>query len=459
LKLLVTGANGYIGRRLIPLLLEQGHEVVALVRSARRFPLCDPRIEVVEGDLLDGELTLSGQVDAAYYLVHSLTKSNFERLEETAARNFNRLADSLGAGQVIYLSGVGSSRSPHMRSRQRVEEVLALGSAPVTVVRAAIIIGAGSASFEILRDLVEKLPVMVAPRWIMSLCQPIAIDDVVFYLSALLGKKEAYGRRFDIGGPHQMTYKEMMLEFAAVRGLHRAIFTVPVLTPHLSSYWLLFVTSTNYQIARNLVESLRGDAVCEESSIDEILPHQCMTYQEAIGRAFHRIEQNCVVSSWTDALHRGRFDCIEVPHEGCYSKRVEVPLTDRKSAIERVWSIGGQRGWYAWDLAWKVRGAIDKLFGGVGLRRGRRDPVDLHPGDALDFWRVLLADKEEGHLLLHAEMRLPGEAWLEFRVGENSLEQTAVYRPRGLWGRIYWWMLVPVHHFLFTSMAKRLIGD
>jgi hypothetical protein len=350
-----------------------------------------------------------------------------------------------------------------MSSRHRVEEILMSSSVPTTVLRAGIIIGAGSASFEILRDLVEKLPLMVAPRWVRSRCQPIAIADVIFYLYAVIRKEQCYNRIFEIGGPEVLTYHQMLMRFAKVRRLKRFIIPVPVLTPRLSSWWLFLVTSTSFPLGRALVDSLTCDAICENNSIQEVFPHRCLPYEEALRRAFVRIEQNVVVSSWKDAVVRSHLkpdlsEYIEVPKHGCLSERIKLPYAKRHVALDTLWAIGGKNGWYYMDWAWKIRGLMDRMCGGIGLRRGRTHATRLRNGDVLDFWRVLLADRENGHLLLFAEMKVPGEAWLEFRVEgdeeEGYVTQTATFRPRGLLGRLYWYALIPAHAFIFHGLCS-----
>ncbi|GAB3818768.1 hypothetical protein GCM10028895_16380 [Pontibacter rugosus] len=304
MKILLTGANGYIGKRILPILVEQ-HEVLCMVRDPRRFNLPDSlkhQVQVVQGDLLQPEALqqLPKDIDAAYYLVHSMgsSKDDFSEAERVGAENFVSYLNSTTAKQIIYLSGISNDKelSKHLTSRLKVEEVLAGAIAKLTVLRAAIIIGSGSASFEIIRDLVDKLPIMVTPKWLKSRCQPIAIRDVLFYLTEVLGRKDCYNRQFEIGGPDVLTYKEMLLQLAKVRRLRRHIITLPVLTPRLSSYWLYFVTSTNYTLAKSLVDSLRNDAVVRDHSIDTLIPHQCVPYEEAVSMAFTKIEQNSVVS-------------------------------------------------------------------------------------------------------------------------------------------------------------------
>lgn len=472
MKILLTGANGYIGRRMLTVLAESGHHVIALVRSPRRIAIpahLESHVTIIKGDLLQLESLgdIPKDVEAAYYLVHSMGQraSGFSTLEGTCAENFNQAVAQTNIKQVIYLSGLAKSSpsSEHMCSRHHVEDVLRQGSAALTVLRAGIIIGSGSASFEIMRDLVEKLPVMVAPKWVHSRCQPIGIVDVLRCLVQVLGQEKYFDQSYDIGGPEVLTYKEMLLRFAKIRGLRRLIITVPVLTPYLSSLWLFFITSTNFSIARALVNSLKIDAICTHKNLDV----KCMDFETAIKRAFAKIEQNSVVSSWKDAMVQSELkpvlaEYIQVPVHGCLSETHTMSASvKREEVLDRLFSIGGENGWYYMNWAWSLRGVIDQLFGGVGLRRGRRDPLDLVNGDALDFWRVLVADRKEGHLLLFAEMLVPGEAWLEWRVSEakgiTSITQTATFRPKGLLGRAYWYSLVPLHAFIFRGICKKIL--
>ncbi|MEJ2004615.1 MAG: SDR family oxidoreductase [Cyclobacteriaceae bacterium] len=481
MKILLTGATGYLGRRLLPVLVNDNHQVVCLVRDRRRFDWEDfskaflENVEVIEGDLSDRE-SLEGipdDIEAAYYLVHSLgsSYSGFEELEQETAKNFADRLSQTSARQIIYMGGIVNDEdlSEHLRSRKKVEDILKSSDVPVTVLRAAIIIGSGSASFEIIRDLVEKLPVMVAPRWHNSKCQPISIRNVTDYLHQVLGNEKTMGQTYDIGGPDVLTYKEMLLEYAKVRKLKRYILTIPVLTPRLSSLWLYFVTTTSYPLARNLVDSMKNDVTVSIGNIDEVVKVDKLCYREALRSAFSRINQKNIVSSWTDAIGNRNIqsnflDFIDVPEYGCLRDQREVSFD--KGEMDRVWnniwSIGGRRGWYFGNWMWRIRGFMDKIVGGVGLRRGRRSPTDLKAGDALDFWRVILADPESKRLLLFAEMKLPGEAWLEFRIksdkNQTRLIQTATFRPLGLWGRIYWYILVPFHGLIFPKMAKSIVN-
>jgi uncharacterized protein YbjT (DUF2867 family) len=477
MKILLTGANGYIGKRLLPVLVEAQHEVVCLVRDPRRFSLPDSlqgRVTVAQGDLLKPDTLqhLPTDLDAAYYLVHSMGagKGGFEEAEQQAATHFVQYLNTTSARQIVYLSGISndSHLSEHLASRRKVEDVLAQAKAALTVLRAAIIIGSGSASFEIIRDLVEKLPVMVTPRWLNSRCQPIAIRDVVFYLTAVLDRADCFGQRFEIGGPDVLTYKQMLLGLAKVRHLKRRIFTLPVLTPRLSSYWLYFVTSTNYGLARSLVESLRNDAVVKDHSIEKIIPHTCLPYESALQLAFTKIEQNLVVSSWKDALVSGSMqldfmDFVQIPEHGVLTDRQYMRF-DRppEEVFQNILHIGGERGWYKTDFLWEIRGLLDKMVGGVGLQRGRRHASDLQAGDTIDFWRVLAVDQKTERLLLYAEMKLPGEAWLQFRICRepdgNYLEQLATFRPDGLAGRLYWYSVLPFHFIIFRGMAHNIIN-
>lgn len=476
MKILLTGANGYIGRRLLPVLVKNGHHVLCLVRDPSRFQVPESfrsSIEVHKVDLLNSSDfdNLPTDIDAAYYLVHSMTgtSKDFSKLETTTAENFSNYINRTTARQVIYLGGISNeeSLSRHLSSRKNVENVLHESSVPVTVLRAGIIVGSGSASFEIIRDLVEKLPVMVAPKWLNTKCQPIAIRNVIDYLVGVLGNSESFGNTYDIGGPDILTYKEMLTQFAEVRGYKRLIITLPVLTPRLSSYWLYFVTSTSFRLARSLVDSMKTEVICQIKGINKIVDTEVLNYRESVSRAFMKIEQNMVISSWKDAMITSSDDTslrefVEVPVHGCFTDRKEVEI-DREvdRVVENIWKIGGENGWYATNWLWRIRGFLDKVVGGVGLRRGRRSPTELNSGDALDFWRVLLASKSDRRLLLFAEMKLPGEAWLEFRIknrdSQPRLVQTATFRPRGVLGRLYWYLMVPFHHIIFRRMARNIV--
>lgn len=469
MKILLTGSTGYIGKRLLTVLLDQGHEVVCCVRDAKRFNpsvVVKDKITVLELDLLEKESLqkIPNDIDGAFYLVHSMSSSKeYKSLEEKCAVNFREAMNATKVQHVMYLSGIVNETdlSEHLSSRKNVEQELEKGNYHLTTLRAGIIIGSGSASFEIIRDLVEKLPIMITPKWLNTKCQPIGIKDVISFLSLSIFNPETYDQNFDIGGPDVLTYKEMLLGFAKERNLKRKIWTVPVMTPKLSSYWLYFVTSTSYKLASSLVDSMKIEVVCRDTKINQILGITPSSYQKALELAFARIKNKDVLSSWKDAyassgLTNNINDFIEVPSFGCFTDSRSREFVDKNQCIQKIWSIGGKTGWYSANWLWKIRGYFDKLVGGVGLRRGRTNPDTIHPGDALDFWRVLYANKEEGRLLLFAEMKLPGEAWLEFKIEGNKLIQTATFRPLGLLGRAYWYAVFPFHGFIFKGMLKNI---
>ena len=470
MKILLTGSTGYIARRLLPVLLENGHEVICCVRDIRRFNTTkfkEYNLKVIEVDFLNKETlnNIPEDIDAGYYLIHSMAtvEGDFEKLEKTSAENFKERIQETKARQVIYLSGIINEKnlSKHLVSRKNVEKILDSGNYALTTLRAGIIVGSGSASFEIIRDLVEKLPVMIAPRWLNTKTQPIAIRNVIEFLSGVLLLPETYNKNYDIGGPEILTYKQMLLRFAKARGLSRRIIVVPVMTPNLSSYWLYFVTSTSYALAKNLVNSMKVEVVCKENNLTSILGITLIDYDKAIKLAFDKIEQNEVISSWKDALtsnilFKGINNYIEVPVFGCFKDTRKIKISDPDKAMNKVFSIGGSTGWYYANWLWGLRGILDKMFGGVGIRRGRKNHTEISAGDTLDFWRVLLASREEKRLLLYAEMKLPGEAWLEFKIVDNILEQTATFRPLGLPGRLYWYLVLPFHGFIFKGMLRNI---
>ncbi len=469
MKILLTGSTGYIGKRLIPALIEAGHEVICCVRDTNRFnppESLKKSITVLKLDLLNKK-SLDGipeDIDGAYYLVHSMSSSSdYESLEETSAINFRNALEKTKVKHVVYLSGIvnESELSKHLTSRKNVEIELSKGNYNFTTLRAGIIIGSGSASFEIIRDLVEKLPIMVAPKWLNTRCQPIGITDVIAFLSKSMFNPKTFNQNFDIGGPDVLSYKNMLLGFGKVRNLKRKIITIPVMTPKLSSYWLYFVTSTSYKLASSLVSSMKVEVVCRDNRLDDILGVKPLNYENALKRAFSKIESNAILSSWKDAYSSSGLtfnisEFIRIPSFGCFKDSRMRAIPNRRNCIDKIWSIGGTTGWYYGNWLWRIRGFIDKLFGGVGLRRGRTNPSTINVGDSIDFWRVLYANKKEGRLLLFAEMKLPGEAWLEFKVVDGKLLQTATFRPLGLPGRLYWYTVLPFHGFIFNGMIRQI---
>lgn len=474
MKIFLTGATGYIGKRLLIQLLEEGHHVVCSVRDKKRFSTRlyknhQHQLTIIENDFLN-EKSLNNipeDIDFAYYLIHSMSSDDgdFAEKEERSANNFRSALEKTQAKQVIFLTGIINTKelSKHLLSRKKVEEALASEKYALTSLRAGIIVGSGSASFEIIRDLVEKLPVMIAPKWLKTKCQPIAIRNVIQFLVGVMGREFTFNKNYDIAGTDVITYKQMLLQYAEARNLKRSIYQVPVMTPRLSSYWLYFITSTTYPLAKNLVDSMKIDVIAKPNDLAEKLGIQLFSYKEAIAMAFDKIKQNDVLSSWYDSFSnpfhaRNVWQYIEVPSKGCFKDFRNMKVDDEDKATERIFSIGGKTGWYYADFLWRIRGFLDRLFGGVGIRRGRRNLNHLEAGDSVDFWRVLYANKEERRLLLFAEMKVPGEAWLEFRIKDGVLYQEATFRPLGISGRLYWYSVLPFHGLIFNGMLKKLAG-
>ncbi len=469
MKILLTGANGYIGSRLLPMLVAAKHQVVCSVRDKRRFE--PPKalleyIEIVEVDFLDEKTfkNLPKDIDGAFYLLHSMSgDKDYEELELKCAQNFVQCMQPLNLKHVVYLGGMYNDKelSAHLESRKKVEDTLKTGNYNFTALRAAIIIGSGSASFEIIRDLVEKLPFMIAPKWLLTRCQPIGIVDVVYFLSNTIFDDFTYNKHFDIAGPDILTYKEMLLKFAKVRGLIRKILVVPLMTPKLSSLWLYFVTSVSFRLASALVGSMKVEVIANDHLLAEHLQYEPINYELALKNTLSKIESGEIISSWKDSYISGRLknnisDFLEVPTSGCFTDKRKKKYVDREKTICKIWKIGGQNGYYSSKYLWKMRGVLDKMVGGVGLRRGRTHLNIIHAGDSLDFWRVLYANKEEGRLLLFAEMKLPGEAWLEFKIENDQVVQIATFRPKGLFGRLYWYAVYPFHFLIFNKMLTAI---
>ncbi len=480
--ILLTGATGYIGGRLVPQLLEKGYHVRCLARDVRKLSGRgwdeDPRVEIVRGDVLDRDSVRSAMEGsgAAYYLVHSMLAGEraFEDQDRAAAENFAAGAEAAGVDRIIYLGGLGQRSeklSAHLASRHEVGDVLRTGPVPVTELRAAMIVGSGSASFEMLRSLVHKLPLMICPRWVETRTQPIAIRDVLAYLIGSLENPETAGGTFDIGGPDILTYHQMMLRFAGLQGFRRWVIVVPVLTPRLSAYWVNLMTPVNAGMAFALIESLAFETICEEGKIHELVPIPRTGFDDACQWALDKVNQNAVETRWTNASlpARGLPDRSERVSPSVLAPD-NCPIRDQQrcpagvpalALFDKVRRIGGHVGWYYAGFLWKIRGGMDRAIGGVGLRRGRRDPVSVRIGDAIDFWRV--EDVVPGRrLLLHAEMIVPGDAWLEFRVeprgdDQSELIQTAYFKPSPIWGKLYWYACFPLHWFVFSGMARNIV--
>lgn len=477
---LVTGASGYVGGRLVPELLAAGHTVRCMARSPEKLrdhPWAD-QVEVVRGDVTEPEsvrAALEG-VEVAYYLVHALgSGQGFERADSRAAYTFGQACRTTGVRRIVYLGGLTprgvpeEELSPHLRSRAEVGEILLESGVPTAVLRAAVVIGSGSASFEMLRYLTERLPVMITPSWLRTRVQPIAVRDVLRYLTGCAQLPPEVSRTFDIGGPDILTYRDMMQRYAAVAQLpRRLILPVPVLTPGLSSHWVGLVTPVPSSIARPLAESLRHEVVCAESDITGVVPTPggLLGLDESFRLALRRIKEAKVATRWSSAALPGA-PSDPLPTDpswsggSLYTDRRQRAVAASPEALWRVVEgIGGENGWYSFPLAWAVRGWLDRLFGGVGLRRGRRDAHHLRTGDSLDFWRVEEIDR--GRLLrLRAEMRLPGLAWLELMVntdagGRTCYRQRALFHPRGLAGQLYWWSVAPFHALVFGGMARNI---
>ncbi|MGB5296401.1 MAG: SDR family oxidoreductase [Thermoanaerobaculia bacterium] len=467
----VTGASGYIGGRLVPRLLERGYRVRCLARSPKKLEsrpwAGQPTVEIVAGDVGDTAL-LAEQMRgcrAAYYLVHSMLAAGpaYASKDAELARAFSTAAANAGCERILYLGGLGETGeglSEHLTSRRETETLLASGPVPVTVLRAAMIIGAGSASFEILRYLVERLPVMVTPRWVQTEGQPIAVHNVIEYLLDALVMEETIGRTLDIGGPDVLSYRDMMGVMAEALGLrHRLVIPIPVLTPRLSSLWIQLVTPLSHHIARPLAEGLRNRVVCRDKTAQSLMPQRLLGVREAIDEALGNLDLGDVETSWTDAG--------AIPGDPdwaggtTYVHQEETQVAASSSDVFRaICRIGGRNGWYSSQILWRIRGGIDRLLGGPGLRRGRRHAEEIRHGDALDFWRVAGIERDRW-LKLRAEMVLPGEALLEFRIesvpgfaGRCLLFQTARFKPKGLLGILYWYSVLPFHGFIFRSMIN-----
>ena len=469
-RVLITGATGYIGRRLKDKLLAEGHCTIRLlVRNRSKVrPEVVGRVEIVEGDTFHPaalDAALAG-VDTAYYLIHSMgAGKEYDRLDRESATNFRDAAIRQGVKRIVYLGGLGEKEtaSKHLASRIETGELLSAKPESIQTLwfRAGVIIGSGSASFEIIHHLVQKLPLMLTPRWVTTKTQPIAVDDVLAYLAAALTLPSHANLIIDIGGA-KTTFREMLLRAAKVMGLRRLILPVPVLSPRLSSYWLMLLTPVPHAIAAALVEGLKSETVAQDDHARRFFPQiRPISYEDAVQLALAEIEQNQVVSRWCDSSAGAVCDLQgedDISRAMLRDRRV-IPLGDLPPAAlyAAATALGGERGWFTYNFLWRLRGLIDKAVGGYGLNRGRRDPRELRIGDALDFWKVV--DLKPGkRLLLAAQMKLPGKAWLEFDLQEGQFVQTAHFYPHGLWGRLYWYAMLPLHCLVFGDLARNIVG-
>ncbi len=469
MKVLITGSTGYIGRRLKQKLLnKQNIDLTLLVRNKNTLsPEAQKQAKIIEGDTFDIpslEKALDG-VDVAYYLIHSLNKEDYKNLDKISAQNFVNTAEKCGVKKIIYLGGLGvkdEHTSEHLLSRIETGEILSSNPNVQCIwIRAGVIIGSGSASFEIIRNLVEKLPVMTTPKWVSTKAQPIAIDDVLNYLENSLELKNDKSVVVDIGS-EPLSYGDMILQTAKVLGLKRYLLKVPYMSINISSYWLNIFTPVPFSVAKALIEGLESEVIIQNNNAQKFFPQiKPMDYKSAVSQAIKEIEENQVISRWNDnggqvwdEIHDKEFsDAI------FYDRQEKEINPENKEKIFRSFtSIGGKNGWFDFDFLWELRGIIDKLLGGVGLNRGRRSQCDLRTGDCLDFWKVVDLKQNE-RLLLFAQMKIPGKAWLEFKIKDNKLIQTAYFYPKGVWGRLYWYSLIPLHYFVFRNMINGIIKN
>lgn len=468
-NVLVTGATGYIGRRLVEALSSRQDVYLRLLVRNRKKVSANvlEQTDLVEGDTFDRdalERAVSG-IDAAYYLIHSMgAGENYQQLDRKSAENFRDACIRAGVQRIIYLGGLGDKRSAsrHLLSRIETGEILSAREGIQTICfRAGVIIGSGSASFEIIRNLVQKLPVMITPRWVKTRTQPIGIDDVLAYLTAALDLDIRKNIVVDIG-TDPIDFKGMMLETARLMGLRRYLFPVPVLSPRLSSYWLILFTQVPHRIASALIEGLKSETLVLNDSAVKYFPEiRPLSFQQAVRNAIGEMERDQVTSRWCDSSAGGRCDvfALDDPKDAILHDRRVVPLQgiSQDAVFRSVCSIGGEQGWFRYNLLWRTRGFLDKIIGGYGLSRGKRTFSNLRVGDALDFWKV--ADIKPGRrLLLLAQMKLPGRAWLEFEIHPDKLIQTAHFSPKGIWGRIYWYVVWPLHNFVFADLARQVVA-
>ena len=469
-KILLTGATGYVGGRLLPLLEAEGYQVRCMTRRPEALAAnVGENTEVVKGDVLDADSLAAAMqgVDTAFYFVHSMgSKADFEAEDRQAAQNFTDAAEQAGVRRIVYLGGLGSrdkKLSKHLRSRQETGDVLRSSGVQVVEFRASIVIGSGSLSFEMIRALVERLPVMICPKWVRVLAQPIAIEDVLAYLQEAIELAESDSRIYEIGGPDQVSYGEIMQEYARQRGLRRLMIPVPLLTPYLSSLWLGFVTPLYARVGRKLVASLKNPTLVSSNLASTAFSVRPRSLSEAIARALVNEDHEFAATRWSDSLSASgepkTWGGVRFGSRLVDSRTAESEASS-EAGFAVIQRIGGANGWYYGTWLWRVRGFLDLLVGGVGVRRGRRDPVNVRVGDALDFWRVEAF--EPGRLLrLRAEMKVPGRAWLEFEVTEReggcSVRQTAIFDPVGLFGLAYWYALYPLHQLVFAGMLRNVV--
>ena len=466
MKILLTGSTGYIGRRLKQKLLEDKDiELKLLVRNKKSVCELEKKVEIIEGDTFNKDaLKIALQdVDTAYYLIHSLSNENYKDLDKISAQNFLDVAVECGVKRIIYLGGLGvknDDTSEHLLSRIETGEILSSNKNVQTIwFRAGVIIGSGSASFEIIRNLTEKLPVMTTPKWVNTIAQPIAIDDVLSYLQEAINLETKENLIVDIGSK-ALSYKEMMIGTANALGLKRVIIPLPFMSINISSYWLNLFTPVPFSVAKALIEGLKSEVTIQNDHAKKYFPQiQPISYEDSVRNAIKEIEENQVISRWNDTANGvwEKNSSNEIS-QALYMDRKEADIShiQAQKVYQAFTSIGGENGWFAFDFLWELRGFIDKMIGGVGLKRGRRSQCDLRISDCLDFWKVVDLKKDE-RLLLYAQMKVPGEAWLEFKIKDNKLIQSAYFYPKGVFGRLYWYALVPLHYFVFNNMIKSII--